>query len=179
MDPLQLTVLSGGPGLRGRTFALAPGRIYHVGREGGAEIGLPDPHLSRRNCQVRVTAQGAWVRDLSLFTGTTRNCLPVRRDAEEPLLPGDVLGVCRDWLRLGPAVEIDPGWLRWNGGALARLVQRVGEGRGDVALPVLADALEEAGCTDAGLLRHCRSGTSHIRTCWVVSLLREHLPEVP
>ena len=38
-------------------------------------------------------------------------------------------------------------------------------------LPVLADALEEAGCTDTDLLAHCRSGGGHLRGCWAVDLL--------
>jgi hypothetical protein len=32
---------------------------------------------------------------------------------------------------------------------------------------VLADALEDAGCTDADILAHCRSGGEHARGCWV------------
>jgi hypothetical protein len=39
-------------------------------------------------------------------------------------------------------------------------------------LPILADALEEAGCTNAEMLSHCRSGARHARRCWVVDLLR-------
>ena len=38
-------------------------------------------------------------------------------------------------------------------------------------LPILADALEEAGCTDAELLGHLRSPGPHARGCWVVDLL--------
>jgi hypothetical protein len=38
-------------------------------------------------------------------------------------------------------------------------------------LPVLADALEEAGCDNAEILRHCRGKTCHARGCWVVDLL--------
>jgi len=38
-------------------------------------------------------------------------------------------------------------------------------------LPVLADALEEAGCIDARLLAHCRERLGHIRGCWVIDLL--------
>jgi hypothetical protein len=37
-------------------------------------------------------------------------------------------------------------------------------------MPVLGDALEEAGCTDEGVLSHCRSGV-HARGCWVVDAL--------
>ena len=35
-------------------------------------------------------------------------------------------------------------------------------------LPILADALEEAGCCEAQVLEHCRSGGPHVRGCWVV-----------
>jgi hypothetical protein len=38
-------------------------------------------------------------------------------------------------------------------------------------LPILADALEEAGCTDAAILEHCRAPGPHVRGCWVVDLL--------
>jgi hypothetical protein len=38
-------------------------------------------------------------------------------------------------------------------------------------LPILADALEEAGCTDADILAHCRGPGPHVRGCWVVDLL--------
>jgi hypothetical protein len=38
-------------------------------------------------------------------------------------------------------------------------------------LPILADALEEAGCTDADILAHCRSDGPHVRGCWVVDLI--------
>ena len=38
-------------------------------------------------------------------------------------------------------------------------------------MPVLADALEDAGCTDADILSHCRQPCEHVRGCWVVDLL--------
>lgn len=39
------------------------------------------------------------------------------------------------------------------------------------ALPILADALEEAGCDNLDILSHCREPGIHIRGCWVVDLL--------
>lgn len=40
------------------------------------------------------------------------------------------------------------------------------------AMPILADALEEAGCEDAGVLEHCRDPKGvHVRGCWVVDLV--------
>jgi hypothetical protein len=38
-------------------------------------------------------------------------------------------------------------------------------------LPILADALEEAGCTDATILDHCRSWGEHVHGCWLVDLI--------
>lgn len=40
-------------------------------------------------------------------------------------------------------------------------------------LPILADALEEAGCDDANILNHCRRNGEHVRGCWVVHLLQD------
>ena len=38
-------------------------------------------------------------------------------------------------------------------------------------LPILADALEEAGCNNEVILGHCRSNQEHVRGCWVIDLL--------
>lgn len=38
-------------------------------------------------------------------------------------------------------------------------------------MPILADALQDAGCDNADILNHCRSGGPHVRGCWVVDLL--------
>jgi hypothetical protein len=38
-------------------------------------------------------------------------------------------------------------------------------------LPILADALEEAGCDNADMLAHCRGDGPHARGCWVVDLV--------
>jgi hypothetical protein len=39
------------------------------------------------------------------------------------------------------------------------------------AMPILADALEEAGCDNPDILSHCRNPGVHVRGCWVVDLL--------
>jgi hypothetical protein len=38
-------------------------------------------------------------------------------------------------------------------------------------LPILADALEDAGCTNADVLNHCRQPAEHGRGCWPVDLI--------
>lgn len=71
-------------------------------------------------------------------------------------------------------VVLPDGWRRFSRGLLARLANQA-HATGDYAgLPILADALEDAGCTDAILLDHCRSPvTTHQRGCWAVELLRD------
>ncbi|MGH9678109.1 MAG: hypothetical protein ACRD36_13475, partial [Candidatus Acidiferrum sp.] len=69
------------------------------------------------------------------------------------------------------ALAIDPAWLTWNGGDIARLAQAIYEGRTFNRLPLLANALEDAGCADSEILNHCRAGGKHARGCWVVELL--------
>jgi hypothetical protein len=66
---------------------------------------------------------------------------------------------------------IDPLWLTWNGSTVAKLAQAIYDERRFTDLPILADALEEAGCDNADILAHRRSGGEHVRGCWVVDAL--------
>jgi hypothetical protein len=66
---------------------------------------------------------------------------------------------------------LDPAWLAWNDGAVAKMAGAIYEGRRFADLPILADALEDAGCDDADILAHCRSHREHVRGCWVIDLL--------
>jgi hypothetical protein len=73
---------------------------------------------------------------------------------------------------------IDPPVRTWNAGTVVRLAEAAYEDRvlpaGTFRLDrvaVLADALEEAGCTNADILAHCRGPGPHVRGCWVVDLL--------
>ena len=66
---------------------------------------------------------------------------------------------------------ISPSWLAWNDGAVCKMAQAIYDARAFDRLPLLADALEDAGCTDADILSHCRTPGEHVRGCWVVDLL--------
>jgi hypothetical protein len=70
-----------------------------------------------------------------------------------------------------PAPPVDPSWPAWNGGTVPRLAQAVYDGREFDRLPVLADALEDAGCSDPDLLGHLRGPGPHVRGCWAVDLI--------
>jgi hypothetical protein len=68
-------------------------------------------------------------------------------------------------------VTLDPSWLAWEGGAVVRLARAFYAERHAPELFVLGDALEDAGCTGAALLDHCRSGLRHVRGCWALDAL--------
>jgi len=38
-------------------------------------------------------------------------------------------------------------------------------------MPILADALQDAGCNNDDILDHCRGSGQHVRGCWVIDLL--------
>jgi hypothetical protein len=76
-----------------------------------------------------------------------------------------------DILLAPPAVVVSPDWLAWNGGTVADLARAIDGERAFDRLPILADALEEAGCDNADLLAHCRGSGEHVRGCWVVDLI--------
>jgi hypothetical protein len=68
-------------------------------------------------------------------------------------------------------VSIDPAWLTRIDGTVAKLAQVVYEQRRFEDLPILADALMDAGCADDFILNHCRQPGTHVRGCWLVDLL--------
>jgi hypothetical protein len=51
------------------------------------------------------------------------------------------------------------------------MAQAIYDERAFDRLPILADALEDAGCTNADILGHCRGAGPHAKGCWVVDLL--------
>jgi hypothetical protein len=59
----------------------------------------------------------------------------------------------------------------WRTEAVVGLARGMYESRDFGPLPVLADALEDAGCADPSVLAHCRGGGPHVRGCWVVDLV--------
>jgi hypothetical protein len=70
-----------------------------------------------------------------------------------------------------PPPRIDPAWLARNDGTVRKLAEAIYEGRSFDRLPILADALEEAGCEDAELLGHLRGSGPHAKGCWALDLV--------
>ena len=65
-------------------------------------------------------------------------------------------------------VSRDPSWLTSDVVALANGLEA---DRAFDRLPILADALEDAGCDSAEVLTHCRGPGPHVPGCWVVDLV--------
>jgi hypothetical protein len=63
---------------------------------------------------------------------------------------------------------VDPVWRTETVLSLARSMY---ESREFGAMPILADALQDAGCDKADILDHCRGPGPHVRGCWVVDLI--------
>jgi hypothetical protein len=68
-------------------------------------------------------------------------------------------------------LTLDRRWLRAAGAAPAAIAATIYADRSFDELPVLADALTDAGCADDELLRHCREPGVHGRGCWAVDSL--------
>jgi hypothetical protein len=68
-------------------------------------------------------------------------------------------------------VACNPVWVQWNDGCTVRLAREIYDDRRFDDLPILGDALEDAGCTDEAVLAHARGEGPHTRGCWLVDLL--------
>ncbi|MBX9582650.1 MAG: hypothetical protein K2X87_20270 [Gemmataceae bacterium] len=67
-----------------------------------------------------------------------------------------------------PAV-FDP---EWRTSTVVALARGMSDGRDFAAIPILADALQDAGCEHPDLLAHCHDPEqAHVRGCWVVGLV--------
>ncbi len=66
-------------------------------------------------------------------------------------------------------VAFDQAWLTSTVVAIATGMYKSGDFS---AMPILADALQDAGCDADDLLNHCRDASAtHVRGCWVVDLV--------
>jgi hypothetical protein len=70
-------------------------------------------------------------------------------------------------------VTLESEVMAWKSGAVNQVADSIYEENRFNELPVLGDALEEAGCTSKEVLKHCRSKRSHVKGCWVVDLVRQ------
>jgi hypothetical protein len=60
---------------------------------------------------------------------------------------------------------------RWQTPVVTALAETIYDQWAFDRLPILADALQDAGCENVEVLNHCRSDGPHVRGCWVLDLL--------
>jgi hypothetical protein len=124
---------------------------------------LPTPFTATAAAEIaRDTAADAGAKE------TTYNAFSAARDAMRKVqccLLRDIFG--------NPfrSVTFNSAWLAWNDCTVRKITPAIYDERAFDRMPILADALEDAGCDNADILTHCRSEGPHVRGCWVVDLL--------
>jgi hypothetical protein len=91
-------------------------------------------------------------------------------EATHPSFADALAVVCRDriWDIVGnpfAPVAFDPAWRTSTAVGVANQIY---DSRDFGAMPILADALQDAGCDNEDVLNHCRDAGPHARGCWVV-----------
>jgi hypothetical protein len=74
---------------------------------------------------------------------------------------------------------LNPEWVTWHDRCPARMAEYVAARRAFEVLPILADALEDAGCDDPDVLDHCRRPALHTMNCWVLRAIRAAVADDP
>jgi hypothetical protein len=91
------------------------------------------------------------------------------KEEEEEVLCGLIRDVIGDPFR--PSLPLPPAVLSWRDRLVPRLAAAIYDEQEFDRLSVLADALEEAGCTAPEILDHCRGAGPHVRGCWLLDLI--------
>jgi hypothetical protein len=159
--------------LRGKDFGdstdraetLAAMATIYMGRRGQKE---PESSICARNASALAAFAAArpnksvyYVEDIDAESSGRPRVYRAERKAQAALFR-DIFG--------NPfrPVAFDP---RWRTADVLGLARGIYEERAFDRLPLLADALMDAGCGDEAILTHCRSDGLHVRGCWVVDLV--------
>jgi hypothetical protein len=130
-------------------------------------------HVAQRLAPARVDQDRwfgrIWRTTLRRLTGAPspwdreRTALWVRETSEQANLVRDIFG--------NPfrPVSFDA---EWRTSTAVLLAKQMYDSRDFSTMPILADALQDAGCDNADILTHCRDANQvHARGCWVVDLV--------
>jgi hypothetical protein len=147
--------------------AYADGLLGRQSLRGTGEADPLYPEPQRASLWDFSDALGTFIRLAQEENGWTQELRAMvrREEAAQCALLRDVFGNPFHTPALPPAL------FAWNDGAVVTLARAIYDGQRFGDLPVLADALEEAGCVDPEVLAHCRGGGDHVRGCWVVDAL--------
>jgi hypothetical protein len=141
-----------------------------------ARVALGDPHAD----------PFGWAANAGIYSGLfaasmacAENAVPgTFREAVRTLREGDGLSTVGARRMLYPAYceVVGPPTARfdaaWRTSTALQLAQAMYDSPEFSTMPILADALQDAGCESNDLLSHCRDPNSvHVRGCWVVDLV--------
>jgi hypothetical protein len=150
--------------------AIAVSSLGYSGQVESAGVVYDAPHQPVADFAANARAQEAVGDDIS---PSLWNAARTEECAAQADLLRDLFGP----LPFRP-VLVDPLLLGWNGGIVVKLAQAAYDERtlpegtlDNGRLAVLADALEEAGATDSGILGHLRGPGPHVVGCHAVDLL--------
>ncbi len=116
-------------------------------------VSAPDPPL----------AAGEWQGLARLVYLPFVNCIPAYTWVPPALHSCELLReVCGNPCRFAPFPHA------WRTSDAVALARQMYDGREFSAMPILADALQDAGCDSAAVLDHCREPGDHVRGCWVL-----------
>lgn len=91
-----------------------------------------------------------------------------RRELDEESIQ---IALLREIVGPAPLPTVDPFWLVHEDSAVVQLAKLIDAEQNFSLLPILADALEDAGCNLPAMLDHCRTPIEHRRGCWLIDLL--------
>jgi hypothetical protein len=120
-------------------------------------------HNNFRHWQVRLALEGS--RDLwpAAHGAASRN--PTARNGQIAMLHEIMGSPCR------PSPPLPRSVLAWNDGTVRRNAEGIYDEWAFDRLPILADALLDAGCDNEDLIQHCCGAGPHVRGCWAVDLI--------
>ncbi len=136
-------------------------------RSGVAGPRMDDAEVEARAAEER--AQAILLRDVfGAYLGPP--------SCESCWLPWEHRGVSNNpqqWslLPLPRNLVVRPEWLVYAEGIVAKLALAIYEDKAFDRLPILADALLDAGCDEEDLLAHLREPGPHVRGCWALDLI--------
>lgn len=134
---------------------------------------LATARYGRRNVGFPPAWTVCWPPDRDALQMTTRALSileSVRDDVREEQARIDLFDDVSGHL-LRPRLKLDPAWLAWQDCTVPRVARALYDERRFDQLPILADALMDAGCTEQSIMDHLVSSGSHVRGCWAMDLI--------
>jgi hypothetical protein len=133
-----------------RRLGLPPDAIPYKWRRAMWRLGLPPDAIPYKCVQDKEAWKAARAQEAQYFCDLLRDLMG------NPFRPPSVLS---------------SNWLAWQGGTVVALARAIYDEHSFDQLPVLGDALEDAGCDNQRILEHCRGQGPHARGCWLLDLL--------